>query len=58
MPRWRSFRQCFSSVFGEASESDGSAEGFPDEWPRDGDVREAVFGVVGHEAHAPGRQVA
>ena len=37
----------FSPVFFFRGVGDGCAEGFPDEWPRDGDVGKAVFGGVG-----------
>ena len=37
----------FSPVFFFGGVGDGCAEGFPDEWPRDGDVGEAVFGGIG-----------
>ena len=41
----------FTPVFFFGGVGDGCAEGFPDEWPRDGDVGEAVF-VGSVEAHA------
>ena len=37
----------FSPVFFFRGVGDGCAEGFPDEWPWDGDVGKAVFGGVG-----------
>ncbi len=37
----------FSPVFFFGGVGDGCAEGFPDEWPWDGDVGKAVFGGVG-----------
>ena len=35
----------FSPVFFFGGVGDGCAKGFPDEWPRDGDVGEAVMRI-------------